>query len=53
MKNVLTKIAENKNVIIKRSLIIGGTVVGLALTAGLISKISNTDADDLVEAVAE
>lgn len=50
MKNVLAKIAENKNVIIKRTLIIGGTVAGLVLAAALAKKIADGDVDDLVEA---
>lgn len=35
---VMAKLTANKNVIIKRSLIIAGTVVGIVLTAGLIAK---------------
>lgn len=37
-KTVMAKLTANKNVILKRSLIIAGTVVGIALTAGLIAK---------------
>lgn len=53
MKNVLAKIAANKNVVIKRTLIIGGTIVGLALTAGLVSRIAATDEDVLDAPIAE
>lgn len=35
--SIVTKIASNKKVIIKRTVIIGAAVVGLALTAGLLT----------------
>jgi len=38
MKNVLNYIATNKKVIIRRGLIVAGTVVGLVVTAGLVAK---------------
>ncbi len=37
MKSVVANVAANKKEIIKKTLIIAGSVVGLALTAGLIA----------------
>lgn len=37
VKTVMANVAANKKVIIKRTLIVAGTVVGIALTAGLIA----------------
>ena len=41
VKTVMANVAANKEIIIKRSLLIAGTVVGIALTAGLIAKNKN------------
>lgn len=38
VKTVMANVAANKKTIIKRTLIVAGTVVGIALTAGLIVK---------------
>lgn len=37
MKTVVANVAANKKDIIKKTLIVAGSVVGLALTAGLIA----------------
>lgn len=38
VKTVMASVAANKKTIIKRTLIVAGTVVGIALTAGLVVK---------------
>lgn len=44
MKTVVANVAANKKEIIKKTLIVAGSVVGLALTAGLIAgKVANSD----------
>lgn len=51
---VIAKLTANKQVIIKRSLIIVGAVVGIALTAGLIVKNKSaleTAAETAVDAI--
>lgn len=52
VKTVMAKVAANKEIIIKRSLIVAGTVVGIALTAGLIAKNKNA-VEDALEPVFE
>ena len=52
MKNTLNtiarKVVENKNIIIKRSLIVAGAVAGLVLTAGIVAKVTN-EVDEALE----
>ena len=38
VKDAMNKLTENKNVPTKKILLVVGTVVGIALTAGLIAK---------------
>jgi hypothetical protein len=50
VKSVMASVAANKKTIIKRTLIVAGTVVGIALTAGIVAK-SKELADGAFEAV--
>lgn len=51
VKTVIANIAANKKTIIKRTLIVTGAVVGIALTAGLIAnKDVLVDALDVADA---
>lgn len=47
VKTVMEKLTANKDTLIKRSLIVAGAVVGIALTAGLIVKNKSQIAIDL------
>lgn len=46
MKKFVQYLADNKNVLLKRGLIVAATIGGLALTAGLVTKINHDE--DLV-----
>ena len=48
LKSMLQTVKDHKDAIIKKSLIIGGSVVGVALTAGLLSSADSSD-DEFLE----
>ena len=48
LKSMLQTVKDHKDTIIKKSLIIGGSVVGVALTAGLLSSADSSD-DEVLE----
>lgn len=47
MKNLITRIKENKETVIKRTVVVGATFLGIALTAGLIKR-RNDDVEELL-----
>lgn len=53
MKNLLSKINDNKVKIITRTVVIGAGVVGLTLAAGLIKIKPSDKTVEIVEAVAD
>ena len=55
MKNFVATIKANKNVIIKRTLIVGGTVAGLILASALLKKVDVLEEDvaEIAEIVTE
>ena len=48
LQSIIATVKDHKDSIIKKSLIIGGSVVGVALTAGLLASADSSD-DEILE----
>lgn len=53
MKNIFSKISDNKKQIIIRTLVAAGAVVGVTLAAGLFKVVPTEAAVEVVETVAK
>lgn len=53
LKKTVTTITENKNVLIKKALIVGGTVVGGIIANGMLDKLNAQKPDVMVVEVYE
>ena len=49
LKKIASTIANHKDAIIRRSLIIGGSLAGIALTAGFLTNIKEDDSVEIVD----
>ena len=49
MKNIIEIVKANKEVFTKRALVVGGTMVGLAVVSAIVKKVMGTDREEIGE----